>query len=431
MKKKTVNIGIVGLGNIGSNLYKYIQRNQNKIYNLTGSYIKIKYVSAKNLKKKRSIKINKKIWVKNPFEIIKKDVDIIVELIGGSDGIAKKLVENSLRNKKHVITANKSLIAKHGDFLSKIAEKNKVNLEFEASVAGGVPIIRSIKDGLIANKIDSIIGILNGTSNFILTKMDTERKDFKTCLMEAQKKGFAEPNPKNDLNGDDVKSKIKILSALAFNSKISKKNILCEGIENIDLPDVVNANNFGYKIKLLGKSQLIKNKILESVYPALIEKKQYLANINGVLNAVILRGSPVGQSVFQGEGAGPSPTVSSIISDLCSILRGNIKYPFGVSDKLRKKINHYDFEKYKYSGYLRIEVIDKYGVLSSITTCLAKHKVSIKRVIQIPNKKNKTASIVIITHSTSEKNNINCINKIKKSKYVLKKPVYIRIEQFK
>ena len=149
-----------------------------------------------------------------------------------------------------------------------------------------------------------------------------------------------------------------------------------------------------------------------------------------MLNAVILKGSPVGQSVFQGEGAGPSPTVSSIISDLCSILRGNIKYPFGVSDKLRKKINHYDFQKYKYSGYLRIEVIDKYGVLSSITTCLAKHKVSIKRVIQIPNKKNKTASIIIITHSTNEKYNISCINKIKKSKYVLKKPIYIRIEEF-
>ncbi len=430
MNKNTINIGIIGLGNIGSNLYKYIQRNQKKIHNLTGKYIKIKYVSAKNFRKKRDIKINKKMWVKNPFKIIKKDVDIIIELIGGSDGIAKKLVESSLINKKHVITANKSLIAKHGDFLSKIAEKNRVNLEFEASVAGGVPIIRSIKDGLIANKIDSIIGILNGTSNFILTKMDTERKDFKTCLKEAQKRGFAEPNPKNDLNGDDVKSKIKILSALAFNAKISKQNILCEGIENIDLPDVVNANNFGYKIKLLGKSQLINNKLLESVYPALIQKKQYLANINGVLNAVILKGSPVGQSVFQGEGAGPSPTVSSIISDLCSILRGNIKYPFGVSDKLRKKINHYDFQKYKYSGYLRIEVIDKYGVLSSITTCLAKHKVSIKRVIQIPNKKNKTASIIIITHSTNEKYNISCINKIKKSKYVLKKPIYIRIEEF-
>ncbi len=223
MKKNKFNIAIIGLGNIGINLYKHLIQNKQSIKKKTNVELNIKYVSAKNKFKKRKVTIPKNKWLNNYLEASKrKDVDIVIELIGGSDGPAKKLVFNSIKNKKHVVTANKALISKHGNELSKLAEKNKVNLEFEAAVAGGVPIIRVIKEGLITNTINKIYGILNGTSNYILSKMSETKLNFKDVLENAKKLGYAESNPKSDLNGDDAKSKIQILSSLAFNSFINK-----------------------------------------------------------------------------------------------------------------------------------------------------------------------------------------------------------------
>ena len=222
---------------------------------------------------------------------------MVVELIGGAEGPAKKLVFEALKNKKHVVTANKALIAKYGDQLSKIAEKNKVNLEFEASVCGGVPIIRSIKEGLIANKINKVFGIFNGTSNYILSSMDKENKSFNEVLKKAQKLGYAESNPTSDLNGDDVASKLKILSSLCFNSFLNK-NIHVEGIKDIDKDDINYAKRLGYKIKLLGYAELIGKNIFQRVHPTLIRNSSYVGSIDGVLNAVIIDGNPVGQSII-------------------------------------------------------------------------------------------------------------------------------------
>jgi len=429
MKSKIINIGLVGFGNIGSYFYKILEKNKYNIATKTGKFPNIKYISAKSVNKKRKIKIPKNKWVKNPLDLIfKKDVDIIVELIGGSEGIAKKLVFSSLKNKKHVITANKALIATYGDQLALIAEKNKVNLEYEAAVAGGVPIIKSIKEGLIANKITKIYGILNGTTNYILSSMENTGKDFSEVLKSAKKLGFAEANPISDLNGSDAASKIKILSSLAFNKSISKNKILVEGIQNININDILHAKNLGYKIKLLAISEIKDNKLNQRVHPCLVLKNSYIANINGVLNAIIVDGNPIGKSILQGEGAGPGPTTSSIISDLCSILRGNIKYPFGVSYFKRKKINKFNILKHSCSSYLRIEVKDLPGVLSSITKNFAKNKISIKNLIQVPNKKSKKASIAIITHRSLEKNFNNLLFNLSKNKFVIKKPTFIRIE---
>ena len=267
LKKKLFRIGIVGLGNIGSHLYKYLNNNNNILSGRNNAKYKIVYVSAKNIKKKRSIKINKKQWVKNYLDITKKkDVDIIIELIGGSDGDAKKLVFSAIKNKKHVVTANKALISKHGDILSKLAEEKGVNLEFEAAVCGGVPVIRSIKESFVANKIHRIFGIFNGTSNYILSNMDTEKSSFKETLINAKKLGYAESNPKSDLNGDDVAAKAKILSALSFNSYINN-NIHIEGMKDIDSEDILNASKLGYKIKLLGFSEIIKKRLFQRVHP--------------------------------------------------------------------------------------------------------------------------------------------------------------------
>ncbi len=428
---KNINIGIIGLGQIGSRLYEEILSKKKDIGIKTGVNVNILAISAKNINKKRNFKFSKKIFYKNPIYIAKDPrIDIVFELIGYSDGLSKKVVELALKNKKHVITANKALIAKNGDYLSLLAEKNKVNLEFEASVGGGIPILRTIKEGLATNKINKVVGILNGTCNYILSKMESSKDSFANVLRKAQILGYAEPrDPRFDLNGYDTLAKVRILSALVFNNKISKNNCLMNGIENIELEDIKMADKLNFRIKLLGITEIINNQLFERVHPCLIKKDTYIANVNGVMNAVILEGKPVGQSLLQGEGAGPGPTSSALMSDLLSILRGNIKYPFGLPFKKRRKINAYDKNQYLNSFYLRFDVKDKPGVLSSITKVFTKNKISIKNLIQKPDKKNKTASIVILTHEAREKNFNSLIFNLNNNKSVKKKSTFIRIEK--
>ena len=426
---KKLNIAIVGLGNIGSYLFKYMNENKRILTEKNNCTPVIKYVSAKNKNRKRNIKIKKKQWLKNYLDSTKlNDVDLIIELIGGSEGPAKKLVFDALKNKKHVVTANKALIAKYGDELSKIAEKNKVNLEFEAAVCGGVPIIRSLKESLIANKISKIYGIFNGTSNYILSAMDKDNKSFDHVLKDAKKLGYAETDSSSDLNGDDVSAKLKILSSLCFNSFLNN-NIYVEGIKEIDKNDIDNANKLGYKIKLLGYAELINNNIHQRVHPTLIKKSSYVASIDGVLNAVIVDGKPVGQSIIQGEGAGPAATTSALVSDISSILRGNIKFPFSLSEKERKKLKFSSISDRSFSAYLRFEVLDKPGVLSNITTIFSKNNVSIKRLVQDPNKGKKSSSIIIITHISKDKYLNKILKIISKKNYIKKKPKLIRIDE--
>jgi len=427
--KKTFNIAVVGLGQIGSYLLNELNTKKKDILNKTGKKINIVAISAKNKNKKRSFKINKKIFYSNPLNIInEKKVDILFEAIGASDGVSKKIVETALKNKIHVITPNKGLISKHGNYLSKLAEKNKVNLEFEASVGGGIPILRTIKEGLATNKITKVYGILNGTSNYILSEMESTKDSFLNVLKKAQSLGYAEPgNPKLDLNGYDALAKVKILSSLSFNNQISNSNHLMEGIEDIEYKDIEIVDQLNYRIKLLGITEIVNNCLFERVHPCLVKKNTYIGNVNGVMNAIILEGKPVGESVLQGEGAGPGATSSALMSDLLSILRGNIKFPFGISVNKRKKVKIYDINKYSNALYLRLEVKDKPGVLSSITKQLAKYNISVKRLIQIPNHKKKTASIAIITHEANELNSRRCLKSFKVNNNVIKSPVLIRL----
>ena len=425
---RKLNIAIIGLGNIGSYLFKYLKDNKKILTEKNNCVPIVKYVSAKNKNRKRKITFKQNQWLNNYLDATKsKDVDLIVELIGGAEGPAKKLVFSALKNKKSVVTANKALIAKYGDQLSKIAEKNKVNLEFEAAVCGGVPIIRSLKEGLIANKISKIYGIFNGTSNYILSSMDREKKDFNDVLSKAQKLGYAESNPAADLNGDDVSSKLKILSSLCFNSFLNN-NIYVEGITNIDKTDIDNANKLGYKIKLLGFAEYLNNKFYQRVHPTLIKKETYVASIDGVLNAVIIDGKPVGKSIIQGEGAGAAATTSALISDISSILRGNIKFPFSLSSKERKKIKFANIDDRFFSAYLRFEVLDVPGVLSNITNIFSKNRVSIKRLVQNPSKNKKTSSIIIITHRSRNSFLNKILKEVVRKKYIKRKPKLIRID---
>ena len=426
---KTYKIAIIGLGQVGNYLYRELNLKKKDIEEKTGHKIHIVAISAKNKNKKRKYKIDKNIFYSNPIKIIKEiKPDIIYELIGQSDGISKKIVELALKNKIHVITANKALIAKHGNNLSKIAEQNNVNLEFEASVAGGIPILRTIKEGLATNKISKVLGILNGTTNYILSEMENSNLNFKDVLVKAQSLGYAEPgNSKLDLNGYDAFAKVRILSSLSFNAKLADNKCLMEGIENIDLKDIRIANQLGMRIKLLGLTELINGKLFERVHPCLVDRKSYIGNVNGVMNAVIIESQPVGETIFQGEGAGPGPTSSSLLSDLLSILRGNIKNPFGILSHKQKKLKTYDLNKYSNSLYLRFEVRDVPGVMSKITDKLAKFKISIKRLIQTPDHQSKKATIVMITHKPTELNIQRCLKIINKDKDILKFPALIRI----
>mgnify|MGYP001325352946 CR=1 FL=1 len=427
--KNNINIAVVGLGQVGNYLLNELNTKRKEIELKTGKKINVVAVSARNINKKRQFKIDKKIFFKNPLEVFyKKKVDILFEAIGESDGVSKKIVETALKNKIHVITPNKALISKHGNDLAKLAEKNNVNLEFEASVAGGVPVLRSIKEGLATNKILKVYGILNGTSNYILSEMENSNQNFSEVLKKAQKLGYAEPgNPKLDLNGFDAFAKVRILSALAFHSKISKYKCLMEGIEKIELKDIKIANQLDLRVKLLGISELKNNQLFETVHPCLVSKKSYIGNVNGVMNAVIIEGKPVGESILQGEGAGPGPTSSALLSDLLSILRGNIKNPLGVSVSRLKTLKNYNVNNYSNSLYLRFEVKDVAGVMSKISNKLAKFNISIKRLIQTPDQNSKIATIVIITHKTSESNIKKCLLTINKNIKLLSPVTLIRI----
>ena len=422
--KNIVNVAVVGLGQVGNYLFNELIVKKKDIELKTGKRVHVVAISAKNINKKRKYK-NKIIIISAIDNLIKGGAGQAVQNLNNKFNFPER---TALKNKIHVITPNKALISKHGNNLAKLAEKNNVNLEFEASVAGGIPILRSIKEGLATNKLSKVYGILNGTSNYILSEMENSEQNFADVLKKAQLLGYAEPgNPKLDLNGFDAFAKVRILSALAFNSKISNKKCLMEGIEKIDLKDIKIANQLDLRIKLLGISELKNNQLFETVHPCLVSKKSYIGNVNGVMNAVILNGKPVGESVLQGEGAGPGPTSSSLLSDLLSILRGNIKKPFGVSVNKLKTLKTYNVNNYVNSLYLRFEVKDKPGVLSQITNRLAKYKISVKRLIQTPDKKNNKATIVIVTHKTTELNCNSCLSIFSKNKNILKSPTLIRL----
>ena len=424
---KTFNIAIAGLGNIGLEVYKNLTKNKKNILEKTGFKINISHISVRNPRKKRDISLPKKLFVTSPLDLVKlENVDIIVELIGGSDGMAKKLVFAALKNGKHVVTANKALIAKHGDELSILAEKNSVNLLFEASVAGGIPIIKSIKQGLIANKINHVYGILNGTTNFILTEMEKKQSSFKEILKVAQSKGYAESNPHSDISGADVASKISILSSICFGSKIVNSNFLVEGISHIDLLDILYAKKLGFKIKLLAIAEMVNNKIKQRVHPSLIPSTLDISNIDGVTNAVVVDGVPIGRTIYEGAGAGKGPTSSAIISDITSVMVGNDDFSFGLSPSAKKTFKLFNFNDHKSKYYFRFLAHDKPGVLSVITSLLAKNKISIQNLIQDPDQ-SKLSNIMIITHLSKEKDIQVILKKLRNKKNIFKKIVMIRV----
>ena len=424
---KNINIVIAGLGTVGAATIKLLEKNKHIFSHKCGLKINIVGIFAKNKFKKRNFKRNKYKWFNNPIQMIEqKNVNTVIELIGGENGIPKKICYHALKSKKNLITANKALLAHEGYKLAKLAEQNEVKIGFEASVGGGIPIISTLKKSFNGIKINKITGILNGTSNYILTNMLEDKNEFNTSLRKAQSLGYAEQEPSNDLNGLDTLYKILILSTIAFNKKIDLKKITYSGIENLTKEDIFFADRLGFRIKLLGIGCLEKNRIKLIVSPFLISKKKELSNVNNNLNAIIIDANN-NKTILVGEGAGGGPTSLSVVSDLMNISNNKEnEFMYGITYKDLKKINISNNFLSNNNYFIRVKIYDKPGAIAAITTILKNFRISIKSLFQEQINK-KIFNVVVLTHKCN-KSSINLASiKLNNSHFVKEKAIIMQV----
>lgn len=427
---KEMRIGIAGLGNVGAGVVKIIQKHARDLERRSGKKFKILAVSARSKKKSRGIKLTSYEWVHDPLELVNNpDIDVIVELIGGSSGVAYDLVVAALSAGKHVVTANKALLAHHGHALALLAEKQGVSLNFEGSVAGGIPAIKALREGFAANDVQSVRGILNGTCNYILTEMRETGRDFKDVLKEAQAKGYAEADPSFDVDGIDTAHKLSILTALAFGTKPDIGKVETKGIRNITAADIQHATELGYRIKLLGLCRREGKKIIQSVEPCLVPEQSALGSVNGVLNAVHVQGDFVGTGWLVGRGAGEGPTASAVVADLIDIARDHKLPVFGVPAKVMKVGAFASADILNAHFYMHVIVRDQPGVLAQIAAILRDHKVSVEAVLQRGRDPGKPVSVVMTTHLVHQSDMMQAATKISKLAVTRNKICVMRIEQ--
>ena len=427
--RKPFTIGLVGLGTVGVGVIKMLEQNADIIAQRSGRSIQIKAVSASNKSKDRGVNLSPYEWVDDGRDMAAiDDLDCIVEMVGGSEGFAKELVEKVLQSGKHVVTANKALLAEHGLKLAQIAEENNVCLMYEAAVAGGIPIIKNLREGLAGNQIDHVYGILNGTCNYILTEMRETGRNFADVLQEAQEKGYAEADPTFDVDGIDAAHKLVLLGALAFGVEPDFKNLQIEGIRNITAEDIKYADELGYRIKLLGVAHRQGENFIQTMAPCLVSKKSAIGNVEGVFNAVLIHGDFVDQTMMEGRGAGEGPTASSVVADLIDLAKGVNTPVFNVPVGTLKKAQWQGPETLEAKCYIHLHTKDDAGVLADVTTCLKDHGLSIKSVIQRGHDGAQTASIVILTHRASFMDAQNCVQSLKDKSFILQEPLLLRVE---
>ena len=424
---KDFSLGIIGLGTVGTATIKLLEEQLVNINKKSGKNIIIKAISARDVSKPRGINISKYDWEESPIKLTEReDIDAIVELIGGSDGLAKELAYSTIENNKYFITANKALIAKHGYDLNFRISNKSIQIYYEAAVAGAIPVINAIKDGLVANNILEIHGILNGTCNYILSDMTNNGKTFEESLAKAQELGFAEADPTFDIEGIDSAQKLVILGLLAFGIEPDLNKVFTEGITSISAEDIKYTNRLGYKIKLLCIAKLVDNKIDFRVHPALCLSDSITAGIGGALNAIFIEGDYSKKITFIGEGAGAEPTASSVVSDIINAAR-NHKYINNLN-LLNRKYEYINMMSRKGKYYLRFIVKDVAGVLASITSVLNENNISLDSVIQDGNKGEESQFIIILTHVSNELDIINALNKIDNLDTIMDKSYLIRVE---
>ena len=433
---KPINVGLLGIGTVGSGTWGVLQRNASEIERRAGRGIRISRVADKDLARVRKIVGKKARITADAYEVVRaKDIDIVIELIGGT-GIAKDLVLEAIRNGKQVVTANKALLAKHGNEIFAAAQKMGVMVAFEASVAGGIPIIKALREGLAANRIEWIAGIINGTSNFILTEMRDKGLPFATVLKQAQERGYAEADPTFDIEGVDAAHKLTILSALAFGIPMQFPKAYTEGIAKLTQEDIRYAEELGYRIKLLGITKRTDKGIELRVHPTLVPTRRLIANVEGVMNAVLIKGDAAGPTMYYGAGAGSLPTASAVVADLVDVTRLITADP-------EQRVPHLAFQpdrlardpilsigEVETSYYLRMRVQDRPGVLADITRILADSEISIDAMVQKePGEGEKSVDIVMLTHRAIEKNVNAAMKKIEKLQTVVGKVTRIRLEE--
>lgn len=433
---KRVNVGICGLGTVGSGTFNVLKRNVESISGRAGCEIKVSHVGARRNAHEcdlSDVKISPDIFAVADDP----DVEILVELIGGTS-VAKELVVNALQNRKHVVTANKALIAEHGNELFEIARKHKVTISFEAAVAGGIPIIAALREGLSANRIDWLAGIINGTGNFILTEMRDKGRDFEDVLKEAQALGYAEADPTFDVEGIDAAHKLVILSAIAFGTELKIDKVFTEGISSLSPIDVSYAGELGYCVKHLGITRRRENGIELRVHPTLVPKSRLIANVDGVMNAIVVKGDAVGPTLYYGAGAGSEATASAVISDIVRVSRltgERVEFHVPQLGCNLEKLNHLDvlpIEQTQTAYYMRITALDKPGVLSKVSQILSESGISIEALIQKePPEDEEHVPMILLTNKAVERDILAAIERIENLDSVAGKVVRIRVESLK
>ena len=430
-------VGILGLGTVGGGTVNILKRNAQDITRRTGVEIIVKSALVKDPKQQRICDCSGLLITTNSADIIADDeIDVIVEMIGGN-GLAKELVEQAIQNGKHVVTANKALIALHGNELFELAEKNNVRIAYEASVAGGIPIIKSLREGLAANEVTLIAGIINGTGNFILSEMTFEGRSFTDVLAQAQELGYAEADPTFDVEGIDAAHKLAILASIGFGIPLAFDHVYTEGISKLSLDDVTHAAELGYKIKHLGVAKKTSSGIELRVHPTLIPEQRLLANVNGVMNAVVVKGDAVGTTLHYGAGAGAEPTGSAVVADIIDLARilvsdnasqAAVPHLGFQSDQLQenKLLSVEDFEC---PFYLRLEASDETGVMAQLTQIFAENGISIEAVVQKePLQGKTTVQIILLTAVCVEKTIDLAIEKISELNAIVSEVTKIRVE---
>jgi homoserine dehydrogenase len=435
--RKEINVGLLGIGTVGSGTFAVLARNQEEIARRAGCAITMKMVADKDLERARRLVGQKAAVTSDANEVVgHPDIDIVVELIGGT-GIAKELILKAIANGKHVVTANKSLLAQYGNEIFSAAQQKDVTVSFEAAVGGGIPIIKSLREGLTANRIEWIAGIINGTSNFILSEMRDKGASFQDVLKEAQKRGYAEADPTFDIEGVDAAHKLTIMAAIGFGIPMQFKAAYTEGISKLTAEDIRYAEELGYRIKLLGITKRKAKGIELRVHPTLIQERRLIANVEGVMNAILVKGDAVGQTMYYGAGAGSEPTASAVVADLVDVARMLTADP-------EHRVPHLAFQPDQLSDtpilpmgevesayYLRMRVQDKPGVLADITRILAELSISIDAMVQKePSEGEDQVDIIMLTHLTVEKNVDAAIARLEKLPVVVGKLTRIRLEEF-
>jgi homoserine dehydrogenase len=426
MAKPPFRIAIAGLGTVGGGVVKALAARGDELSRRAGRELKLAGVSARDPTKARGFDFTG--WTADPLDLARGDADVVVELIGGEEGIARELVTLALKNGKHVVTANKALLARHGAELAALAEDRGVTLKFEAAAAGGIPILKSLREGLIAHGVDAVKGILNGTCNYILTEMETSGRSYGEVLKEAQALGYAEADPALDVGGGDTAHKLALLSSLAFGTQPDFDSIAVEGIAHITADDIAYAREFGFRIKLLGVTRRIGNGIEQKVHPAMVRQRSPLANVNGAQNGVMVDAGAAGSFFFSGRGAGEAPTASAVIADIVEAAADSPAPVFGQPAKSLATLIPADGKSAVSPWYLRFEVLDEPGVLALIAGHLSQAGVSIESMIQRGRDPGEPVAIVMITHDTAQAQVEHALEAIVASDKVRARPCMIPME---